>query len=425
MNINPRLPLFSEVGIIALVPDRWGPCWQARHHIAARLAKFFHVVWIDCPPTWQESVRWFVRRPKQSVPGALPENFSVHRASAWSPNPGRPLGLRNRLSRRRLEKAHQKLREHGCSRIVLYLWKPEFADSLELLDHDLSCYHIDDEYSFSPVEREIDRKELELIRKVDQVFIHSPAMMDKKGKLNPNTQLVPNGVDFQQYTVPAAEPEELKSIRKPRIGYAGNLKRMLDWDLLLELSRMHPEWAFVFVGRMLPHLEVQQIYKQLSERENVHILGPYPTDQVPSYVQHFDVCIMPYKLDDYTKYIYPLKLHEYLACGKPVVGSPIPALQAFREVVLLADDAPAWSAQLARALSSQENTLERREVRLAVAAAHDWNLLVETIAATLARRLGLAVPSSGAENVQYADRSRWSKELIRHNRMVDFALNKP
>lgn len=346
MNINPHSPLFREVGIIALVPDRWGPCWQARHHIATRLAKFFHVAWIDRPPSWQESLRWFVRPPKLSEASTVPENFSVHQASAWFPEVGRPLGLRNRLARRRLEKAQQKLRQQGCSKIVLYLWRPEFADSLDLLDCDLSCFHIDDEYSFSPLEREPDPKEVQLLRKVDQVFIHSPAMMEKKGKLNPNTRLVPNGVDFQQYTVPTAEPDELKSICKPRIGYAGNLKRMLDWHLLLELSRLHPEWSFVFVGRMLPHFEVQQISKQLSERENVHILGPYPTDQVPSYVQHFDVCMMPYKLDDYTKYIYPLKLHEYLASGKPVIGSPIPALQAFREVVLLADGAQEWSDQL-------------------------------------------------------------------------------
>jgi glycosyltransferase involved in cell wall biosynthesis len=277
---------------------------------------------------------------------------------------------------------------------VLYLWRPEFADSINLVDHDLSCYHIDDEYSFSPIERELDAREAQLIRRVDQVFIHSPAMMEKKGKLNPNTLFVPNGVDYQMYITPAPEPAELLGIPKPRIGYTGNLKTMLDWRLLLELSSMHPEWSFVFVGRMLDHSDVQQIRGELARRQNIYVVGPQPSDSIPSFVQHLDVCIMPYKVDGYTKYIYPLKLHEYLASGNPVVGSPIPALQAFKEVVLLASGSHEWSSMLTQALSPKENTSERRTARQKVAACYDWDLLVEKLAGALAGRLGLGFPGA-------------------------------
>ena len=103
---------------------------------------------------------------------------------------------------------------------------------------------------------------------------------------------------------------------------------------------------------------------------------------------------MPYVLDGYTKYIYPLKLHEYLASGNPVVSSPIPSLQEFKEVVLLANGPQEWSGMLARALSSQENTSERRAARQEVAARYDWDLLVEKLARTLARRLGFAFPDA-------------------------------
>src|SRR5208283_729816 len=166
-----------------------------------------------------------------------------------------------------------------------------------------------------------------LIRTVDQVFVHSPAMMERKGALNLETQFAPNGVDYRKYSTTTLEAAELQSVPKPRIGYTGNLKGVLDWRLLLELSRMHSEWSFVFVGRMLPQLEVMEVREELSHRPNIYLLGPRPSELIPSYVQHFDVCIMPYKVDDYTKYIYPLKLHEYLASGNPVVGSPIPSLQ--------------------------------------------------------------------------------------------------
>jgi glycosyltransferase involved in cell wall biosynthesis len=394
MNTNPHPPLFGEVGIIALVPDRWGPYWQARHQIATRLARYFQVVWVDCPPTWQKSFRWSSWRSPVWQPAETPAGFQIYRTGPWSPNLGRPAWLRHRFSRERLENARRLLRDRGCSKIVLYLWRPEFADSIDLVDHHLSCYHIDDEYSFSPSERELDATEVRLIRAVDQVFIHSPAMMEKKGTLNPHTQFVPNGVDYQNYITPMPEPADLGSIPKPRIGYTGNLKRMLDWRLLLQLSTMHPEWSFVLVGSMLPHLEVREVSRELSRRQNVYIVGPRPSELIPSYVQHFDVCIMPYKVDDYTKYIYPLKLHEYLAGGNPVVGSSIPALQEFKEEVLLADGSDEWSSMIARALSGQENTVERRTTRQLVAAGFDWDLLVEKLAGTLAHRLGLPLPDT-------------------------------
>jgi glycosyltransferase involved in cell wall biosynthesis len=401
MNTNPHPPLFGEVGVIALVPDRWGPSWQARHQIATRLARYFQVVWVDRPPTRQEAVRWFRRRSLVWQPAGTPAGFQVYCPGPLSPNLGRPAWLRRWLSRERLRQAQRLLRERGCSRIVLYLWRPEFADSLNLLNHDLSCYHIDDEYSFSPVERELDAPEVQLIRAVAQVFIHSPAMMRKKGALNPNTQLVPNGVDYQKYSTPTPEAADLRSIPKPRIGYTGNLKRMLDWRLLLELSGAHPEWSFVLVGHMLPQLEVLEVRDELSRRQNIYVVGPRPSELIPGYVQHFDVCIMPYKVDDYTKYIYPLKLHEYLAGGNPVVGSTIPALQAFEEVVLLADGSDEWSSMITRALSAQENTSERRTARQQVAARFDWDLLVEKLARTLARRLGFAFPDAMDDHCQH------------------------
>src|ERR1700693_39911 len=104
MNTNLRSPLFGEVGVIALVPDRWGPCWQARHQIATRLACYFQVVWVDYPPAWQESVRWVARRSQVCHPAETPAGFQVYRSSARSPNLGRPAWLRRWLLRERLQK---------------------------------------------------------------------------------------------------------------------------------------------------------------------------------------------------------------------------------------------------------------------------------------------------------------------------------
>ena len=81
----------------------------------------------------------------------------------------------------------------------------------------------------------------------------------------------------------------------------------------------------------------------MSARPNVYFLGGKPTACLGGYPQHFDVCIMPYQVDDYTKYVYPLKLHEYLASGKPVVSSSIRSVEDFRHVVALAGSREQWS----------------------------------------------------------------------------------
>jgi glycosyltransferase involved in cell wall biosynthesis len=391
MNTNHLPPVLGDVGVIALVPDRWSLCWQARHQIASRLARYFHVVWVDYP--WLRKELLGAAAPEQAKierPG-----FQIYRPGRLLPNLGRPAWLGRWTSRQRLRRASTLLRDRGCSRIVLYLWRSEFADAINQVPHQLSCYHIDDEYSFSSVEVEPDPVELRLIRSVSQVFIHSPAMVEKKGKLNPSTEFVPNGVDFQRFASPVPEPADLEEIPHPRIGYTGSLKRMINWSLLQALSGSHPEWSFVFVGPTLDHPEIKGTLAALSRRRNVHFLGAKPSDATPGYVQHFDVCIMPYRLDDYTKYIYPLKLHEYLAGGKPVVAAPIPALEAFKQVIALGEGSDEWSRAITQALSGTENTPARTAARRDIARMHDWDILVERIAGILARRLGLSLPHHG------------------------------
>ena len=394
MNTNLPQPVLNEIGIIALVPDRWSLEWQARHQIATRLAQYFQVVWVDYPLGRQEILPSLFGRRSGPTRGELPAAFQVYSPGPWLPRLGRPAWLGRCTSRQRLRRAHRRLVARGCSQIVLYLWRPEFAQAIAQIPHQLSCYHLDDEYSFSPLDVGLDPKEVQLIQSVGQVFIHSPAMMGKKGKLNSNTEFVPNGVDYEHYATPAPEPAELRDIPHPRIGYIGNLKKMLNWPLMLELSGRHPEWAFVFVGEVAPHPEIQGVLEELFRRRNVHWLAAKPSRELAPYGQHCDVLIMPYRLDDYTKYIYPLKLHEYLASGLPVVGAHVPAIETFEGTVLLANDSDEWSSAIQSALSPDENQPLRRETRRRIARMHDWDLLVERIAATIAKRLGRSLPDS-------------------------------
>jgi glycosyltransferase involved in cell wall biosynthesis len=318
--------------------------------------------------------------------------LEIYEPQSWLLEFGRPAWLGNLTFRQRLQRAGKLLQRHGCHQTVLYLCQPEFAPALQLVPHQLSVYHIDDEYSYSPQEKPVGKAEARLIQTVGQVFIHSPAMLEKKGRLNPNTEFVPNGVDYKSYATPVPEPEDLRQIPGPRIGYSGMLKSQMNWPLLLELSGRHPEWSFVFVGGASRSWKSAEILQAFSTRRNVYFLGPKTTRDLARYPQHFQVCMMPYRNDGYTKFIYPLKLHEYLASGRPVVGSPLPTLQKFNSVVFLAETVDEWSVAITQALDDTVSSPSAVESRQSVARAHDWNALVAKIAGQMARGLALRMP---------------------------------
>ncbi|HZM87392.1 MAG TPA: glycosyltransferase, partial [Blastocatellia bacterium] len=383
-----KSPLVPEIGVLALVPDEWDESWQPRHHVLTRLSRYFHVAWVNPAPEWRGMIgSWAKSRRRQTAEIAGAPGFVVYR-SRFFPKLYRSKWLANFIYRQRLKQARRLLRLRGCKKIILYLWRPEFETAINFIPFDESCYHIDDEYSFSEIEVPPDPSEMRLIAAVDQVFIHSRGLLEKKGAINPRTIFVPNGCDYLAYSRPAAEPADLAGIPHPRVGYTGRIKRQLDWPLLLQVTAQHPEWSFVFVGPVTEDPEVKYAVRQLSERSNVHFLGYKPTLKLAAYPQHFDVCVMPYRINDYTKYIYPLKLHEYLASGRPVVGSTVLSLQEFSHVVSLVRSPDEWSQAIQDSLAPFARSLAQVEARQSVARNHDWEGLVQLIAHTICERLG-------------------------------------
>ena len=378
-------PVFSDIGVIALVPDDWDALWHPRHQVISRLSHFFPTVWLEPASPWRE----FWRNPKaaHTEPAAVFRNLTLYRSGAWPPAFYRPGWLARFSFRDRLQRARKLLLRQNCKKIILYIWRPTFAPSLDLVPHDLSCYHIDDEYSFSSKDGPNSDEEIALLRRVDQVFIHSRMLLEKKGAINSETSYAPNGVDYEAYAKPVPEPADLAAIPHPRIGYTGFLKKQLDWELLLSLSGRHANWSFIFVGPQHQHPEMRPFIEQLSKRRNVHFLGAKPTEILAGYPQHFDVSIMPYRLDGYTRYIYPLKLHEYLAAGPPVVGAQVPALEEFSDVIALPRNEQEWSVALSEALGPEANSGQRRAARQAVARQYDWDFIVYELAETLASRI--------------------------------------
>lgn len=392
-----------RIGVIALVPDRWDDVVMPRHQVLKRLAKHFPTVWIEPADPWREHL--------------LPGGSGFLRGDAWSePTPGldvmrpgwrhptvyRPARLQRAFMRSRLAAARRRLIERGVDTVVLYLWRDEFAAATGLVAHDASCYHVDDEYSFSDQDQPNSPRETELLRQVDQVIVHSEALFEKKGSLNPHTALVPNGVDYADFAAPQPVPDDLRGVPAPRIGYAGVIKKQLDLALLSRLAKQRPQASFVLVGPILNVSGKEHHIEALKALPNVHFLGNKPIEQLPAYMQHFDVCLMCYEVNDYTNYIYPLKLNEYLATGRPVVSSPIHAISRLGHVVRIANDNAQWNASIDEALGADALDPERVRVRRAHAREHDWNRLVDRIAelfrSAVARRRGAGNRAAGAND---------------------------
>ena len=111
----------------------------------------------------------------------------------------------------------------------------------------------------------------------------------------------------------------------------------------------------------------------------MHFLGNKSIDELPAYVQHMDVCTMFYEVNDYTKYIYPLKLHEYLAAGVPVVSSRIESLCQFGDVVNIASDDSSGLCWLA-VLYRRNSAVQRPSQRAARSREYDWERLASRVA---------------------------------------------
>src|SRR5229473_7503993 len=132
MNIRSQAessqPVWNDLGIIALVPDEWDPQWQTRHQVMSRLARYFHVVWVNYPHRWWECFSVLTSRGRLGADDpAAPANFEVYRPEFWLPLLGRPVRLAAWTSRQRLARARARLRARGCKSVALYVFRPDFG----------------------------------------------------------------------------------------------------------------------------------------------------------------------------------------------------------------------------------------------------------------------------------------------------------
>jgi glycosyltransferase involved in cell wall biosynthesis len=183
-----------------------------------------------------------------------------------------------------------------------------------------------------------------------------------------NVHHLPNAVDYDLFSrardAKTAVPADLLSIEGPRIGYVGTINEKLNVELLQHISERRPDWSIVLIGRQNYSVAAEhRRFEALIARPNVHWLGQRDHQLLPSYLKGMDVCMMCYNITPWTYYGDPLKMHEYLASGKPTIAAGLKSILPFSNVIAIPESADGWVDAIDRALTrdSEEARMQRIE----------------------------------------------------------------
>jgi glycosyltransferase involved in cell wall biosynthesis len=365
--------------ILILANAEWD--WANRvncHHIAARLARENQILFVDTiggrTPTPREFNK-VARRLRRVVGGVrrIDENLTVL-APFVIPIYGneRIRRLNTALLAMQIRRALPK-----DARPILWVYLPALVGLVGRFKEKLVIYHCIDEHAANPSvpSQQVKEWEWRLLKTADAVFTSSSTLYQDKRALNPNTFYLPNVADAdffaQARDVSLPVPADFIDVAHPIAGFVGNITAYkLDIDLLCAVARAKPNWSFVLigpVGRGDPSTDVSV----LQSLKNVHLPGERAYAELPRYVKAFDVCLIPFKQNESTRGTLPMKFFEYLAAGKPVVATDLPALAEFREnfypVCGVAEFAHALDAALAEDASCAA-------ARVALAQKYSWDV---------------------------------------------------
>lgn len=222
--------------------------------------------------------------------------------------------------------------------------------------------------------------ELQAIQNADFSFATARQLQKDLSELSgESVRFLPNAADFETFSAAYEQklprPPELEGISGPTIGYTGNICHRSNYELLKKVCEAHSDKAVVLVG---PRNHWKHTDIDLDAIPNLHFTGGKPIEQLPAFLAHFDVLILPFLCNEVTRSIYPLKINEYLASGKPVVATPFSEdIRSFGDVIELADTPAEFAVAITDALES--HSPEKARLRYERAAENTWTARVAQI----------------------------------------------
>jgi glycosyltransferase involved in cell wall biosynthesis len=252
---------------------------------------------------------------------------------------------------------------------------PYFLDGIDAAATIYDCMDELAQFRFAPPF--LREREQMLISRVDVVFTGGYQLFQSKSRYHSNVHFYGCGVDAEHFSkarLPeTAVPAEVGRLPRPVFGYFGVIDERLDYALLAQIAHEMPDASIVMVG---PFAKVEQ--QSLPHLPNIHWLGQRAYTDLPALVKSFDVCLMPFALNEATQYINPTKTLEYMAAGKPVVSTAVPdVLHHFTPIVDVAQTAEDFIAAIQSAARSPRADLIEQGIDRANRAS--WDSIVSAM----------------------------------------------
>jgi len=239
----------------------------------------------------------------------------------------------------------------------------------------LTVYDCMDELSkFATVPPEIIDRERELLARANVVFTGGRKLFESKSRFNDNCHFYGCGVEWEHFGQALDQnievPTEMRDIRKPVLGYFGVVDERMDYELLEKLADANPHWSIAMVG---PTLKVDE--KGIPQRPNLHWLGQRPYSDLPAFCKAFDLCLMPFALNEATEFINPTKALEYMATGRPIISTAVPdVVRNFGSIIKIARNIDDFISLCKQALEERDETIIK--AGLALARENSWDSIV-------------------------------------------------
>ena len=337
---------------------RWDFVYQRPQHLMSTIARTMPVIF------WQEPVA-----AGDGEPARLDVSMPVDNVTVITPRlPQRLSPSESIVTLRALLDAYLADRP---GRLIRWYYTPMMLAFSRHLDVACTIYDCMDELAnFRYAPPELAMLERELFAAADLVFTGGYSLYEAKRTAHPAVYPFPSSVDaghFARARGLVADPADQAGLGRPRFGFYGVIDERMDLALLASVADARPDWALVLVG---PVVKIDPA--SLPRRANITYLGPKTYDELPLYAGGWDVALMPFAINESTRFISPTKTPEYLAAGLPVVSTPI--IDVVRhygtlEGVEIAGEATAFVAACERALAlaASSDPAWRRKVDRALA----------------------------------------------------------
>jgi glycosyltransferase involved in cell wall biosynthesis len=261
----------------------------------------------------------------------------------------------------------QLMNDYDISDYTLWCYTPMPLPALSALAQRVKAPHsvvydcMDELANFRFAPLALRERESQLFAWADVVFTGGFSLYEAKCKQHHTVYPFPSSVDIKHFSKAKQalpEPHDLTIIPHPRIGFIGVIDERMDLELLDQVAKAKPDYHFVMIGPV-----VKISYDALPQGHNLHYLGQKQYQDLPAYLAHIDTAMMPFAINDSTRFISPTKTPEYLAAGKPVISTPIRDVvrpYGEKDLVIIANDATEFVAGLEHLLNDDQTVRRNR-----------------------------------------------------------------